>query len=107
MPIYTLKCDKGHEEDRLQPMKDEGSHVCKECGGVARRLDFYRIRSILQGAGIIPNSEPEYQLESDKRTLKREKDWDGDRAVDHIRKNLVENPDGGRMLDMAAAMRSA
>lgn len=105
MPIYTFKCDTGHETDKLLPMGNEdGVTACPECGRTARRLDFYRVRSILQGAGIIPASEPEYQLEADKRALKEDKDWDGDRAVEHIRNNLVENPDGGRRLDMQKAM---
>lgn len=78
--------------------------ACPECNATARRLGVYRVRSILQGAGIIPASEPEYQLEADKRVLKREKDWDGDRAVEHIRKHMVERPDGGKMLDVAGAM---
>jgi len=104
MPIYTFKCDAGHETDKLQPMDSMDSVTCSECGRTARRLDVYRIRSILQGASLIPASEPEYQLEADKQALKREKDWDGDRAVEHIRKHMVERPDGGKMLDVAGAM---
>ena len=104
MPIYTFRCDKCHEEtDKLRPMGDESTLACA-CGGTARQLDYYRVRSILQGAGVIPASEPEYQLEADKKALKRDKDWDGDRAVEHIRNNLVENPDGGRRLDMNKAL---
>ena len=102
MPIYTYRCDSGHETDKLRPMGDESNIDCSECGRTARRLDFYRVRSILQGAGIIPASEPEYQLEADKKALKG-RGWDGDRAVEHIRKHMVVNPEGHRVLDVHAA----
>lgn len=104
MPIYTFKCNDGHETDKLlQGNSDLFDLDCPDCGGAAKRLDFYSVRSILQGAGIIPDSEPEYQNEADKKALKRDKDWDGDRAVEHIRKHMVERPsDGGKMLDVAA-----
>jgi|SRR3990170_432663 len=105
MPLYTYKCDNGHETDRLQKSITEevDSVSCSVCGSAARKLDVYRVRSILQGAGIIPASEPEYQLEADKKDLSH-RGWNYDRAVDHIRKNIVEFPDGVKRIDMQKAV---
>src|SRR3989304_5892411 len=99
MPLFTFRCDNGHETDKLRS-RDATTSDCPEGGAVARKLEVYRLRHILQGAGIIPATEPEYQHEFDMKDMHR-RGWSFDRAVEGIRKNMVEGEDGVKRLSMA------
>lgn len=100
MPLYTYQCSCGREFDKLANIDDEPVKLCI-CYRLAHRVEVNRVAVRVEGA-TIPDSEPEYQNESDRRSLKK-KGWDGDRSVEVIRKHTKTLPDGNRWLDTTAA----
>jgi putative FmdB family regulatory protein len=38
MPIYEYKCEKGHEVEEMQSIKDAPLEKCPECGAPTRRV---------------------------------------------------------------------
>ena len=100
MPLYTYQCSCGREWDALAKIGDEPIKLCT-CYRLAHKVDTYKVAII--GNASIPSGEGEYQVEFDKRELKKQ-GWDGDRAIEHVRKNMVEIDDSGqRYLDTVAA----
>ncbi|KKN82259.1 hypothetical protein LCGC14_0310720 [marine sediment metagenome] len=99
MPIYTYRCESGHKTDKLQRSMISGvdSIGCPECTKDAQRLTAYAVQTVNNDHAAIPNSESEYQNESDRRYLKTQ-GWDGDRAVDHIRHNIVTDEQGNKRM---------
>ena len=50
MPIYVYECDKGHEFEETQSIKDQPLKVCNICDGEVRRV-ITNVSFILKGGG--------------------------------------------------------
>lgn len=98
MPTYDFRCpDCGVFE--LRAGYSERSVYC-DCGRAAERLPFSGI-PYLNGATVasaIP--DPTYRQEAEKRDLNRS--WgDASRSVEMLRKNVVEQKDGNKVINLA------
>lgn len=96
MPLYTYECACGRVFDRLANVDDEPVKLCT-CYRLAKRREVNSVAMRVGGA-TIPNNEPEYQNEKSLRDLNRQ-GWDGDRAVEHIRKNVREDGQGNKYIN--------
>lgn len=93
MPLYTFKgCACAGSFDRLASYTDV-TVVCKECNQTATRVAYYGRQAVRMEDAEIPANEPEYDREAQKRAL-RSRGWDYDRALEHIRSNVVETAHG-------------
>lgn len=103
MPNYSFRCKDGHITDRVRPF-DWKVIVCPECGKEAVRQTVYAPTVRVVGDIMRPVNElPEERNERKKRELKRDKDWDYDRALEHIHNNMREDAQGNKVLDVASA----
>jgi len=101
MPRYDYTCTEcGLTFERLGGFEDVVA-PCR-CGGVADRQAVYRSQGVSTRPAEVPDSEPQYQVESQRKAL-RARGWDGDRAVEHIRKNIREDAQGHKQLDVVSA----
>lgn len=102
MPLYTYKCDEcGKRFDKLNRY-DQVNSPCKFCSGTATRAAFYSQNFRMEDAEV-PRGDPEWN-DAAKKKLKKDRDWDYDRSLEHIRNHVVET-DKGRVLDMEAMNR--
>lgn len=97
MPTYDYRCTCG-EMTTKRGRLDDNLIVCPQCKDVARRVPFYTSTLIVDKAEAPAGSDDAKDAE---RKALRSRGWDGDRAMDEIRKNMVEGPDGQRHLNMA------
>lgn len=102
MALYTYRCEGcGKSFDKLGSY-DDVNVVCKECKGTATRLAFYAPNFRMEDAEV-PRGDPEWR-EAAKKRLKKDRDWDYDRALEHVRNHVVET-EQGKALDMEAMNR--
>ncbi len=99
MPTYDYTGRCGHTSTKRGRL-DDNLIVCPEmgCEEVVQRVPFYTPTLIVDRAEAPTGSEDANDTE---RKALRSRGWDGDRAMDEIRKNMVEGPDGQRHLNMA------
>jgi len=101
MPTYLYDCGCGYNFEQRAGIEDR-LLSCPRCEGAARRRPFYREQTIRTERVPVPVTETEYRFEVDKRALKG-RGWDYDRALDHIRKNMREDAEGHKQLDVVSA----
>lgn len=100
MPLYTYKCDDcGEVFDKLARYYDDAVNQICGCSGVATRIAFYAPH-IQVGDVEVPRDDPEWR-DAAKKKLKKERDWDYDRSLEHIRNHVVDT-DQGKVLDTGA-----
>ena len=51
MPTYGYRCDKGHEFEIVQGIRDDPLTTCQVCGAPVRRI-FYPVGIVFKGPGF-------------------------------------------------------
>jgi putative FmdB family regulatory protein len=101
MPTYLYDCACGNSFEQRAGIVDS-ILPCPRCEGAAHRRPFYRSQILRVERASVPAAEGEYQNEADKRALKG-RGWDYDRALEHVRKNIREDAQGRKQLDVVRA----
>jgi len=102
MPTYDFRCKCG-EVSEVRAGYDAPPITCPACGGVAYRAPFCAGVSI-RGATVAGSwpTTPEDRDEAERKDLKR-KGWDGDRAMEFVRKGIYEDQSGQKQFSPALA----
>ena len=105
MPLYDFSCGCGRVTESR-----EGIGVTAipcPCGRIAARVSVYRDQGVIfSGGGFTKSVMPPPGVESQQEYFKevRKRGWTGDRAVEEMRKNIIEDPKTGRRSVNTAAM---
>jgi len=102
MPSYDFRCDCGEVTEARRGV-DVKSIPCPACGGNAVRAFPRNVGLMgLPTRGSSMPALPEDKAEAQRKDLKS-RGWDGDRAVEFIRKGMYEDRDGQKQFSPALA----
>lgn len=102
MPTYDYRCNCGVVTEARQGV-DVKSIPCPACGHKATRQFSCKVALMgLPTRGTSVPTCPEEKAELDRKDLKR-KGWDGDRAMEFVRKGVHEDEQGHKVFSPALA----
>jgi hypothetical protein len=96
MPVYDFTCQAGHEFTKRAGYTDEVAPCA--CGEPARRAAFYRPNFIVAGQ-TLPDEPDVKSIQQEWFGEVKKRGWTGERAVEGLRKSVVEDKEGRRFID--------
>lgn len=96
MPVYDFTCQDGHQFTRRAGYSVEVA-LC-DCGEPARRAAFYRPNFVVAGRSLPLATDTKSVQEEWFKEVKKA-GWTGERAVEGLRKSVVEDKEGRRFID--------
>ena len=104
MAVYDFTCQAGHEFTRRAGYTDEVA-LCV-CGEPAHRAPFYRTDFVISGRSLPPEPDVKAVQQEWFGELKK-KGWTGERAVEGLRKSVIEVKEGRRFIDTGKMPKEA
>ena len=105
MPLFDFKCKQGHQTEVRAGYDPLGEIPCPTCGRPALRVRFYSVH--IRGDTVskaLPGEPLEEKRERQKRQLKIA-GWDGDRAMEFVRKGVFEDKKGWKHFSQSLAYK--
>ncbi len=103
-PIYDFDCQAGHQFTKRTGYAEEVTRC--DCGEPARRAAFYHPNFFVAGRSLPPEPDVKAVQQEWFGELKK-KGWSGERAVEGLRKSVVEDKEGRKFNDTGKMPKEA
>ncbi len=100
MPRYDYSCP--HCGADFEASKPHGAEWAEcTCGSMAHRKPYSGVPYLIAATATKAIPEEPYRMAAEKKDLAA-KGWTAERSIEEIRKNIVEDNDGNKQLNVAA-----